>query len=36
LLYIFVLGTLYQLQTRIVREQDFVVLTSQNPSLQVL
>ena len=36
LFYIFILGTLYQLQTRIVREQEFVVLTSQNPSLQVL
>jgi O-Antigen ligase len=35
LFYIFILGTLYQLQARIVREQDFVVLTSQNPSLQV-
>jgi len=35
LFYIFVLGTLYQLQTRIVREQDFAVLTSQNRSLQV-
>jgi hypothetical protein len=35
LFYIFVLGTLYQLQTRIVREQDFALLTPQNPSLQV-
>jgi hypothetical protein len=35
LFYIFVLGTVYQLQTRIVRERDFAVLTSQNPSLQV-